>query len=129
MHYHRFEEKIRSFIQRAASVNTEVPYAIAGSRNTTSYDPLRPPRQLHTSDNVHMVIIYNWDNLLEIHDAPTSYISRRVSCANFFGVVIPFALSFGIMYSKPKPVNHESIYLILEMKRAVNPSISAIMKV
>lgn len=51
-------------------------------------------------------------NLIMLNHSPTSYMSRSVSIASFFGVVIPFAFNFGIIYSKPRPDNHESIYRI-----------------
>ena len=43
---------------------------------------------------------------------PTSYMSFKLKAANFFGVVMPFASSFGMMPSSPRPVNQLSIYFI-----------------
>jgi len=60
---------------------------------------------------------------------PTSVMSFKDKVASFFGVVIPLALSFGIIYSNPKPLSQVSIYLIwnysdaLKWMRSANLSI------
>jgi hypothetical protein len=75
---------------------------------------IKAPSARINASRVLQVTIMDEGSVHGMRDLPTSYISRKERAASFFGVLIPFASSFGMIELRPKPESQDSIYFMVK---------------